>query len=113
MDRITHYRALLKKILTDQAEAMDQQPIDGVDTELIIDEIHDSYMLAPVGWSPQGRVKGATLFVRIRNGKFWIEEDWTEEGLASHLLAAGVPKADIVLGFHAPEVRPHTEFAVA
>ena len=42
-----------------------------------------------------------------------IEEDWTEEGITSYLLAAGVPKEDIVLGFHAPEVRPNTEFAVA
>ncbi|MBV7337555.1 XisI protein [Chloroflexi bacterium TSY] len=54
-----------------------------------------------------------TLYVRIRNGKFWIEEDWTEEGIATHLVEAGVPKSDIVLGFHAPNMRPHTEFAVA
>lgn len=113
MDRIAHYRRLLKEILATQAAEMEQQPIAGVDTELIIDEAHDNYMLAPVGWSPQGRVRGATLYVRIRNGKFWIEEDWTEEGITSHLLAAGVPKEDIVLAFHAPDVRPHTEFAVA
>lgn len=113
MDRLAHYRTILKEILTTQATEMEQQPVLGVDTELIIDEAHDNYMLSPVGWSPQGRVRGATLYVRIRNGKFWIEEDWTEEGIATHLLAAGVPKEDIVLAFHAPEVRPYTEFAVA
>ncbi len=112
-NRIAHYRTLLKAILTVQAQEMEQQPVTGVDTELIIDEAHDNYMLAPVGWSPQGRVRGATLYVRIRNGKFYIEEDWTEEGITSHLLAAGVPKTDIVLAFHAPEMRPYTEFAVA
>lgn len=70
-------------------------------------------MLAPVGWSPQSRVRGVTIYVRIRNGKFYIEEDWTEEGITSHLLAAGVPKSDIVLAFHAPDMRPYTEFAVS
>lgn len=111
--RLHHYRALLKTILAAQAEEMEQQPVAGVDVELLIDEAHDNYMLAPVGWSPQGRVRGATLYVRLRNGNFWIEEDWTEEGIATHLLAAGVPKEDIVLAFHALEVRPYTEFAVA
>jgi hypothetical protein len=28
------------------------------------------------------------------------------------LLAAGVPKSDIVLAFHPPEIRQHTDFAV-
>lgn len=107
------YRTILKAIMATQAEEMERQPVVGVDVELLIDEAHDNYMLVPVGWSPQGRVRGATLYVRLRNGKFWIEEDWTEEGIATHLLAAGVLKEDIVLAFHAPEVRPYTEFAVA
>jgi hypothetical protein len=37
----------------------------------------------------------------------------TEDGIATDLLEAGVPKEDIVLAFHAPEMRPYTEFAVA
>ncbi len=42
-----------------------------------------------------------------------IEEDWTEGGIATDLLEAGVPKEDIVLAFHPPKMRPYTEFAVA
>ncbi|BAY29391.1 fdxN element excision controlling factor protein [Nostoc carneum NIES-2107] len=38
---------------------------------------------------------------------------YTEEGVASDLLAAGVPKEDIVLGFRHPKIRQHTGFAVA
>lgn len=53
------------------------------------------------------------MHVRLRNGKIWIEEDGTEDGFASHLLEAGVPKSDIVLAFHAPWERQYTEFAVA
>ena len=44
--------------------------------------------------------------------KFYIEKDWTEEGVTRHLLEAGVPKEDIVLVFHAPEMRQFAKFAV-
>ncbi|MFN9648942.1 MAG: element excision factor XisI family protein, partial [Pseudanabaena sp.] len=53
------------------------------------------------------------VYVRIRDQKFWIEEDWTEVGIANELIALGVPKEDIVLGFHSPQMRPYTDFAVA
>jgi hypothetical protein len=36
------------------------------------------------------------------DNKIWIQQDETEDGIASDLLEAGVPKEDIVLGF-----RPH------
>ena len=47
---------------------------------------------------------GMTVYVRIRDEKFWIEEDCTEEGLATELVRAGVPKEDIVLAFHEPKI---------
>jgi hypothetical protein len=45
-----------------------------------------------------------TVYVRIRDGKFWIEEDWTEEGIATKLVGAGVSKEDIVLAFYDPKI---------
>jgi len=113
MDRRTEYRTLIQRLLTEQAEQLEQTPTPGLETELVFDTERDNYILFSVGWSPQGRVRGATLFVRLRNGKFWIEEDWTEEGIASALIEAGVPKDDIVLAFHDPDMRQYTEFAVA
>lgn len=50
---------------------------------------------------------------RIKNEKIYIEEDWTEEGIATELLTEGVPKEDIVLAFQDPETRKYTDFAVA
>jgi hypothetical protein len=37
----------------------------------------------------------------------------TEEGIANDLVAAGIPKGHIILGFKAPEIRKYTEFAVS
>lgn len=52
------------------------------------------------------------VYLRIQNGKIWVEEDWTQ-GIVNDLLEAGVPHEDIVLGFQHPSKRLLTEFAIA
>ena len=54
-----------------------------------------------------------TVYMRIKQGKLWVEEDWTKQGIVDELLAMGVPAEDIVLGFQHPSKRPLTEFAAA
>jgi hypothetical protein len=49
-DRLDHYRTLLRQLLTEHAEKMEQQPAEGLDTELVFDEEHDNSMLFVVGW---------------------------------------------------------------
>lgn len=112
MDQLTKYRKLVQEILKCHAQSSGVST-PGMETDLVIDEQHDHYMLFRMGWSPKGRIHGTTIHVRLRQGKFWIEEDWTEEGIATDLLAAGVPKTDIVWAFHEPDLRQYTEFAVA
>ncbi|WP_277884337.1 element excision factor XisI family protein [Nostoc parmelioides] len=51
--------------------------------------------------------------MQIQNGKIWVEEDSTDLGIVDDLLAAGIPKTDIILGFHHPSKRALTEFAIA
>ena len=51
------------------------------------------------------------MYLRIKEGKIWVEEDWTDLCVVDDLLAAGISKGDIVLGFHHPSKRPLTEFA--
>lgn len=52
------------------------------------------------------------MHLEIIGDKIWIHEDGLEDGIATDLLRAGISKSQIVLGFHPPEVRPYTEFAV-
>jgi hypothetical protein len=49
--------------------------------------------------------------LQIRDNKFWIEEDWTEDGIANDLVQAGIPRENIVLAFHEPKMRQYTDFA--
>lgn len=113
MDKLAEYRHLIKELLTHYAELINRRPRPDRETEVIFDEERDHYLLVTIGWAEQRRVRGTTVYVRLRNGKFWIEEDWLENGIATDLLKAGVPKEDIVLAFQPPEIRLLTEFAVA
>lgn len=66
-----------------------------------------------VGWDGIRRDHGCLVHVDIIDGKFWIQRDGTEHGIARELLEAGVPKDRIVLAFRSPEMRRLTDFAVA
>lgn len=59
------------------------------------------------------RTHGCLLHVEILGDKIWIQRDGTEDGIADELVAAGIPKSRIVLGFHDPEARRFGEFAAA
>ena len=113
MEKLTEYRSLLKRLLREYERLYNLQPAPGVETVVVFEEERDHYLLMRVGWAEDRRVRRCVLHARLRNGKFWIEEDWTENGIATELLRCGVPKDDIVLAFQPPERRPLTEFAVA
>jgi hypothetical protein len=112
MDKIEKYRNLIEEILTKHAN----QPYshDEIETKTVFDRTHDRYVLLDVGWRKKRyRVHGALVSVEIINGKFWIQYDGIEGGIVKELEAAGVPKSDIVLAFHEPELRKYTDYAVA
>jgi len=113
MDKLTDYPKLIKRILTEYVELRNRRPNPGIETFLIIDEEKANYIWMSLGWQNGERVTDMTVYVRVRDGKFGIEEDWTEDGIAIDLVHAGVPKEDIVLAFHEPKMRQYTEFAIA
>jgi len=113
MDKLIEYPKLLKRILAEYVELCNRRPNREVETFLVIDPERQDYIWMNVGWQNGERVSGMTVYVRIRDGKFWVEEDWTEDGIATDLVREGVPKEDIVLAFHDLETRKETEFAAA
>ncbi|RKZ54541.1 MAG: XisI protein [Candidatus Parabeggiatoa sp. nov. 3] len=110
MDTRLNYSQTIKKILHDYAEYYTQ---GGVSIKTLFDESQHSYMLLDIGWYDDKYIHNAPIHLEIINDKIWIQNDDTEEGIATDLLEAGVPKEHIVLGFKPKEVRPYTEFAAA
>ena len=113
MDKLTSYRQIIQKILTGYQQWADGANQPGVQQCLSFDEPRDQYLWFHVGWQEKTRDFGVTVYLRIEQGRVWIEEDWTKQGIANDLLDAGVPAEDIVLGFHHPSKRPLTEFSAA
>ena len=111
MDKLTRYRAIVRQIIERYAQ---YKPVNAeVEIEAIADLAKDHYEVLQVGWQGERRVHGAVIHLDIINGKIWIQHDGTNWPVADALLEAGVPKEDIVLGFHPEYVRQDTEFAVA
>jgi hypothetical protein len=110
MAKIEQYREYIQRLLTEYSnyKALNEE----VEAQTIFDREHDHYQLVHVGWSNKRRVYGCVLHLDIKEDKIWIQHDGTEIGIASQLEALGVPRQDIVLGFHAPYKRKYTDFAV-
>jgi hypothetical protein len=107
------YRRLTERLFKEYERLNNLQPRRGVESFVIFDEQRGQYILMNVGWSQGRRVRRMTLYVRLRDGKIWIEEDWTEDGIVAHLLKGGVPKEDIILALYPPELRQRPGSAVA
>ena len=111
MGTLSHYRKTICDVLSGHMVA--NYAVGEIEKEMVIDEKNDRYIVMMIGWEGPRRVHGALLHVDIIDGKIWIHRDGTEDGIAGELEEAGVPKSDIVLGFHEPDVRPYTGYAVA
>ena len=111
MGTVDTYRKFVCDILA-QYQGSDYA-IGDITGKVVFDEKNDRYLVVSVGWDTGRRVHGALIHVDIIDGKIWIQRDGTEDGVATDLEEAGVPKSDIVLGFHEPDVRPHTGYAAA
>ncbi|HAX80420.1 MAG TPA: XisI protein [Cyanobacteria bacterium UBA11372] len=113
MDRIEQYRQIIKKVITEYHNLNLKSPSSTLESAVVFDEFNDHYLLLTMGWNKDERIKGVTIHVRLNNGKIWIEEDWTEDGVATDLLREGITREEIVLAFHPPQLRQYTEFASA
>ena len=89
------------------------KPSDNFRVQLVIDETNKRFLLMTEGWYDLRRTYGPMIDVSLENGKIWIHEDNTEEGIPDELLAKGVEAHEIVLGWQPEYKREYTGFAVS
>lgn len=111
MDRLETFRQIIHDVLSAYVEI--HYANGEIQNEAVFDEIRDRYLVVSLGWDSAKRIHGALIHIDIVGGKVWIQRDGTEHGIARELVAAGIPRDQIVLGFHSAEVRPLTEYAAA
>ena len=113
MDALNTYREAIRNVLEPYTRI--EYANVRIRNELICDEKNDRYLIMSEGWAdnPRRRIHGCLIHVDIIDGKVWIQRDGTEDGVAGELEEAGIPKHDMVLGFHDPRVRKYTGYAAA
>jgi hypothetical protein len=111
MDKLVQYREYVQKLMTGYANADRAQ--EGVEVELVMDTVRDHYQWMNVGWVELKRVYDCYIHIDIKDGKIWLQRNWTEEDPTADLVALGVPREDIILGLHPPYKRPYTDYGAA
>ena len=82
-------------------------------TLTVFDRQNGQFLLMDEGWDGFKHIHRVWLHVELRGGKFWIQKDGTEDGIAMDLMNAGIPKERIVLAFQHPNRRKYSDFAAA
>jgi hypothetical protein len=110
MDRVERYRQVVTRVIDGYTA---WRPSHGeIASEAIVDPEKDHHEVVHVGWDRERRIHGSVIHLDVIDGEVWIQHDGTNRPVADELLAAGVPREDIVLGFHPARVRRLTGFAV-
>ena len=112
MDRIAHLKNAVRDVLNEYHQ-LNEQSDSTTESCLVFDEHREQYLLLLMGWQQDERIKSVMIHIRLKNGKIWIEEDWTEDGVVTDLLRKEIAPEEIVLAFHPPHLRQYTEFAIA
>ncbi|GAB3571916.1 hypothetical protein GCM10027578_31000 [Spirosoma luteolum] len=110
MDTVSHYRQLVCRQLLAYADYSKTSPVKD---DVVFDTEHDRYMLVSTGWEGVKHIVQPVIRIDIIAGKIWIQEDNTDRSVTEALVAAGVSKQDIVLGFHPEHLRQYTGYAVS
>lgn len=110
MDTLDNYRRIIKEVLVSYTQI--PYSYGNIESKAVFDRENDSYLLITLGWDGVKRIHGCLVHLDIIDGKIWVQRDDTEDGVTYELVAAGVPKDKIVLGFHPLNVRQHTGYAI-
>jgi hypothetical protein len=70
------------------------------------------YQILATGWEDDVQVNDLIVKIDIIDGLVWVQQDNTDYGVADRLVELGLTKAQIVLGFQPPDLRPDTGFAI-
>ena len=111
MDTLNKFRQIIQEVLKEYTKI--PYAYGEIEIKPIFNRESDNYLLLTLGWNGDRRIHGCLVHIDIIGDKVWIQRDGTEDGIAYALVKAGIPKDCIVLGFHEPDVRQFTGYAVA
>ena len=112
MDKIAIYQNAITALLKEYA-AVKPANMPAVEHQVLADLERNHFALIRLGWENGRFVYHCVMHFDIKNGKVWLQQNWTDQDVAEELTAKGVDRKDIVLGFVPPYERAHTGYAEA
>lgn len=112
MDKINLYQDIICALLKEYA-SIKKSLTPNVKAQLIIDKENKQYQLISIGWHNNKFIYTIAFHFSIINDKVWIQQNNTDALIADELIAKGILKTDIVLGFLPETARSFSGFAVA
>jgi hypothetical protein len=111
MDKLASYRQIIRNVLLPYTQiTYANVPVRNI---AVFDDEHGQYLIMSDGWDGVRHLHGCLIHIEIIGNRLWVQRDGTEDGITDELVAAGIPKQDIVLGFQEPAVRKYTGYGVA
>lgn len=111
MDKVTKYEQCILHILEKYA-ANPLADAPNVEKQIIADTKRKHYQLVTIGWRNDEFIHGCLFHFDIKDGKIWLQQNWTDILIGDDLEELGVPKSDIVLGFQHPSMRIYSDYAL-
>ena len=109
MADLERYRTIVQDLLSEYAKS---KPANGeIDVEVSFDGERHHYQIWHTGWMQKRWIQHAPIHCTIRDSKVWLLANDTEHDVAAELVENGIPKDDIVLGFHPREMREYSDYA--
>lgn len=112
MDKTLKYQKAIIELLEYYKNRYNQSDEDAKHY-VIKDKENHHYQLIIMGFDDGVFIHGCIFHFDIINEKVWLQVNETDVLIADRLMEYGVPKEDIVIGFHEPHLRKYTGFAEA
>ncbi len=112
MDKIKKYQDIVLDFLHYyQLETGGGEPGNSIKRTILADRENNSFQLLSSGWNGNRYIFGPLFHFDIIDGKIWMQCNNTEWEVVDYLMANGVDREDIVLGFVLPQARHFSGFA--
>jgi hypothetical protein len=113
MDKLKKYQDAIMSMMEDFA-SVPFANTPTIEKQIIADRERNRFQVICFGWENEDSLACSTfLNFEIKNGKIWIQQNWTEILVATELMEHGVKKVDIVLGFIPEYAREESGYAIA
>ena len=112
MEKLEKFKKIILEVMQEYADYFKVVDSD-LKYEFITDTSNHHYQLIRLGWHNRKRVHLLIFHIDIIDGKIWIQQDNTEQGVANLLVEKGISKTEIVLAYFSLSHRKYNDFAAA